>query len=152
MNTIKHWSIIILSTLFSQVAIADHSEHAMVEFLNTKPSNAALPFSEAVRVGNTLFLSGKLGINPKTGKLAEGGVTAEAEQILLNIAYSLKKYGYSMSDVVKCTVMLTNITDFKAFNEVYSKHFTPPYPARSAFAVSALALNSTVEVECIAAN
>lgn len=151
MNIIKHLSVILLSTLFSQAALAEHDKHATVEFLNAKPSNAALPFSEAVRVGNTLFLSGKIGINPKTGKLAEGGVKAEADQILHSIAHTLTTYGYSMSDVVKCTVMLTNINDFKAFNEVYSKHFTPPYPARSAFAVSALALNSTVEVECIAA-
>ena len=122
-----------------------------VEFLNLRPSNPALPFSDAVKVGNTLILSGKIGINPKTGKLATGGVVGEADQTLLNIAASLKAHGYSMKNVVKCTVMLTDINDFAAFNKVYSKHFTPPYPARSAFAVSALALNSTVEVECLAA-
>lgn len=122
-----------------------------VEFLNSKPASKRLPFSEIVRVDNTLYLSGKIGIDPKTGKLAEGGFEAEAKQTLDNIKTTLNKHGFDMHHVVKCLVMLTDIDDFPAFNKVYTQYFTPPYPARSAFAVKALALNSLVEVECIAA-
>ena len=122
-----------------------------IEFLNSKPASKNLPFSEIVRVENTLYLSGQIGFDPKTGKLVDGGLKAEAVQTLANIENSLNKYGYSMNNVVKCTVMLTDIADFKVFNQVYTRYFLPPYPARSAFAVKALALNASVEVECIAA-
>ena len=146
------------STLVANIAVADHkvehkAEHSaspQVKYLNTQPANKALPFSEAVKVGNTLYLSGKIGFNPKTGKLAEGGFEAETHQTLTNIKQTLHKYGYDMSAVVKCMVMLTDIKQFKAFNNIYTQYFTPPYPARSAFAVNELALNSLVEVECIA--
>jgi reactive intermediate/imine deaminase len=126
-----------------------HATNA-VEFLNSKSASAKLPFSEIVRVNNTLYLSGQIGINPETKKLVEGGFIAEAKQTLTNIEQVLLKHGYSMKQIVKCTVMLTNITDFNSFNEVYTSFFSPPYPARSAFAVKKLALDSTVEVECIA--
>ena len=132
------------------VILATSVQATTIEFLNSKPSKPTLPFSEAVKVDNTLYLSGQIGINPKTGKLAQGGVTAEAEQILQNINHTLKKYDYQMKDVVKCLVMLTDINDFKAFNKVYSSHFKPPYPARSAFAAKELALGSVVEIECMA--
>lgn len=122
-----------------------------INFLNDKPAKATLPFSEAVKVGNTLYLSGHIAIDPKTGKLKVGGVKAEAQQILENIDKSLTKFGYEKSDVVKCLVILTDINDFKAFNQVYSSYFTPPYPARSAFAAKELALGAQVEIECIAA-
>jgi reactive intermediate/imine deaminase len=126
------------------------SEPKNVEFLNTKPASKKLPFSEAVRVENTLYLSGQIGLDPKTSKLAKGGVIAETNQTLTNIQQVLKSHGYGMENVIKCTVMLTNIADFAAFNRVYTRFFSPPYPARSAFAVNKLALNATVEVECIA--
>lgn len=138
-----------LTCAFASNVMAGGQEN--VKFLNSKPSNPKLPFSEAVKVGNTLMMSGQIGINPATGKLAKGGVKAEADQILKNIKKTLNKYDYEMNDVVKCLVILVDINDFKAFNEVYSSHFKPPYPARSAFAASALALNSQVEIECIAA-
>lgn len=121
-----------------------------VEFLNTKPASKTLPFSEIVRVENTLYLSGQIGLDPKTNKLAKGGVIAESNQTLTNIQHALKNHGYGMENVVKCTVMLTDIADFAAFNRVYTRFFSPPYPARSAFAVNKLALNAKVEVECIA--
>ena len=122
-----------------------------IEFLNSKPSNKALPFSEVVKVGKTLYLSGQIGWNAEIGKLAEGGFEGEAHQVMKNIKGTLTKHGYQMSDVVKCLVMLTDIKQFKAFNQVYTQYFSAPYPARSAFAVSELAVGSLVEVECIAA-
>ena len=121
-----------------------------VTFLNSKPANAALPFSDIVLAGETLFMSGQIGFDPKTGALAPGGFEAEAHQTMKNIKNTLENYGYSMSQVVKCTVMLTDINDFAHFNKIYTQYFVPPYPARSAFAVKELALNSLIEVECIA--
>ncbi|WP_394131004.1 RidA family protein [Shewanella maritima] len=121
-----------------------------VEFINSK-GQSAYPFSEAVKVGNTMYLSGQLGFDPLTKSLAKGGVGAETKQTLLNIEDSLQRMGYTLSDVVKCTVMLADIKDFSEFNEVYKTMFTAPYPARSTFAVSGLALDAKIEIECIAA-
>ena len=133
----------------SSVVMAKPQANQTIEFLNSAPST--LPFSEAVKVNGTLYLSGQIGFDRKAGKLVSGGTVAEAHQTLKNIKRSLNNHGYAMSDVVKCLVILTDINDFAAFNEVYKQYFKPPYPARSAFAASALALNSHVEIECIAA-
>jgi reactive intermediate/imine deaminase len=123
-----------------------------VEFLNSgKIVPANLPFSEAVRVGDTLYLSGQVGIKPGTLELVPGGLAAEARQALENIKASLEAGGYSMRDVVKCTVMLADIGEWAAFNEVYKSFFSAPYPARSAFGTSGLAIGARVELECIAA-
>ena len=110
-----------------------------------------LPFSEAVRVGNTVYLSGQVGIAPGTMKLVPGGMKEEARQTMENIKASLEANGYSMRDVVKCTVMLADIGEWAAFNEVYRTFFASPYPARSALGANGLALGARVEVECIAA-
>lgn len=107
------------------------------------------PFSSAVRVGDTLYMSGQLGF--KEGKLVEGGIKAETKQVLDNINGVLLQYGYQKSDLVKCMAMLTDINDFSAFNEVYKAELAKPYPVRSAFAVKELAVGASVEVECIAA-
>ena len=124
---------------------------AEVEFHNDGPlKELGLPFSESVRAGDLLFLSGQIG-SGADGKLAPGGISAEANQILLNIAATLEKRGLGMEDVIKCTVFLADISEWAAFNEVYMKHFTSPYPARSALGANGLALNARAEVECIAA-
>lgn len=107
------------------------------------------PFSEAVRVGNTLYMSGQIGF--KEGKLVKGGVKAEAKQALDNINETLLKYGYQKSDIVKCMAMLTDMDDFDDFNKVYKAELAKPYPVRSAFGVAELAAGASVEVECIAA-
>ncbi|MFT5135549.1 MAG: 2-iminobutanoate/2-iminopropanoate deaminase [Arenicella sp.] len=119
-----------------------------VEFLNS--DSGALPFSEAVRVGQTLYLSGQVGLDSSTGKLAVGGIKGEANQTLENIKRVLEKHGAGMSNVVKCTVMLADISEWATFNEVYVTFFKPPMPARSAFGANGLAIDSRVEVECIA--
>lgn len=107
------------------------------------------PFSEAVRVGDTLYMSGQIGF--KDGKLVKGGIKAEAKQALANINTALLKYGYQKSDIVKCMVMLTDMDDFDDFNKVYKAELAKPYPVRSAFGVAELAAGASVEVECIAA-
>jgi len=139
---------LLASVLLTSFAQAKPSN---VDFLNTGKANPNLPFSQIVKAGNTLYMSGQIGINPATGKLAAGGFEGEAKQTLENIKRTLEQHNYSMSNIVKCTVMLTNINDFKAFNAIYTQYFSAPYPARSAFAVKALALDSLVEVECIGA-
>jgi 2-iminobutanoate/2-iminopropanoate deaminase len=110
-----------------------------------------LPFSEAVLVGDTLYLSGQLGVEPGTLKLVSGGLKAEARQTMQNIKTSLEAHGYSMKQLVKCTVMLADMADWPAFNEIYKTFFEGKYPARSAFGTTGLALGARVEVECIAA-
>jgi len=120
-------------------------------FENKQAGTKNLPFSEAVRVGNLLFLSGQLGVDTKTGKLVKGGLKAEAKQTMDNIKQTLETYGYSMKDVVKCTVMLADISEWQTFNEIYVTYFSKPYPARSAFGANGLGLNAQLEVECIAA-
>ena len=119
------------------------------EYLNP-PGDAALglPFSDAVRVGNVLILSGKLGTKPGTTDLVQGGIKAEARQALENIKTSLERYGASLEDVVKCTVMIADIAEWPDFNEVYVTYFPRPKPARSAFGAAGLAFNGRVELEC----
>ena len=120
-----------------------------VEHYGTNP-DMQLPFSDAVRVGDMLYLSGKIGNIPGTRQLAEGGIAGETRQALENIKSSLEKYRSSMSDVVKCTVFLADISEWGAMNEVYVTYFPVNPPARSALGASGLALNSRVEIECIA--
>ncbi len=127
------------------------AEGSKVEFLKSVkelPTNP--PFSEAVRAGDTLYLSGQLGIDPATGKLAVGGIKAEAKQTMQNIKATLERHGYGMDNLVKCTVMLADISEWGAFNEEYRPFFGENFPARSAFAGSGLALGARVEVECLA--
>jgi 2-iminobutanoate/2-iminopropanoate deaminase len=122
-----------------------------VSFLNSgKLLPKGLPFSEAVQVGGTLYLSGQVGIVPGTNGLVPGGIAPEARQAMTNIKTTLATYGYSLDDVVKCTVMLADIEEWATFNEVYKTFFSAHYPARSAFGASGLALGARVEVECIA--
>lgn len=107
------------------------------------------PYSESARVGNLLFLAGQIG-EDTDGKLVPGGIQAEAEQMMLNIAAALARRGLAMENVVKCTVFLADIAEWGVFNDVYKKHFSHPYPARSALGASGLAVNARVEMECIA--
>ncbi len=114
------------------------------------PGNRALPFSEAVRVGNILYLSGQLGTD-STGRLVPGGIVPETRQALANIRSALERHGSSLDQVVKCTAMLADIREWAAMNEVYLASFSSHRPARSAFGASGLALGARLELECIAA-
>jgi reactive intermediate/imine deaminase len=108
-----------------------------------------LPFSAAVRVGDLLFLSGAIGIDPATGQLPPGGIQPETRQTLENIRANVERFGSSMDRVVKCTVFLADMGEWGAMNEVYRSYFPNP-PARSALGASGLALDARVEIECIA--
>lgn len=140
------------TVLLATAPPARTSETPAIEFLNSgKITPTTLPFSEAVRVGDTLYLSGQIGIRPGSFELVAGGIEGEARQTLENIRTTLETHGYTLRDVVKCTVMLADIAEWAAFNDVYRTFFSPPYPARSALGANGLALGARVEVECIAA-
>lgn len=117
----------------------------------TQNAPAAIgPYSQAIKAGNTVYVSGQLGIDPSTGNFAEGGTEAQARQSLTNISNILKEAGLSMKNVVKVTVLLADINDFAAVNEIYKDFFEAPFPARSAFAVAALPKGGKIEIEAIA--
>lgn len=133
-------------------AEAKNEARNKVEFLNSgRVLTNKLPFSEAVRVGDLVFLSGQIGIAPGTMKVVAGGIKEETRQALENIKTTLGAHGYTINDLVKCTAMLADIGEWGAFNEVYKTFFSEHFPARSAFGASGLALNARVEIECIAA-
>ena len=128
---------------------AQRSQSTRAEFFPV-PGERALPFSEAVRLGNVLYLSGQLGTD-STGRLVPGGIGPETRQALANIAAVLERHGSSMDHVVKCTVMLADIGEWAAMNEVYLTFFQTHRPARSAFGTTGLALGARLELECMAA-
>jgi len=111
------------------------------------------PYSQAIQgeFSRFVFCSGQIGLVPESGKLAEGGIEAEARQAFENVKAVLAGAGLGLSDVVKVTVFLEDMNDFGALNEVYGEFFEPPFPARSCFAVSALPKGAKVEIEAIAA-
>lgn len=119
-------------------------------YIKAAGATAATPFSEAVRVGNLLYLSGMIGVVPGTTKLAEGGIVAETRQTMENIKSAIERNGGSMNSVAKCLVMLADMAEWGKMNEVYITFFPNDRPARSSFGASGLALNSRVEIECIA--
>ena len=117
----------------------------------TQNAPAAIgPYSQAIEANGTVYVSGQLGIDPATGNFAEGGAVAQARQSLTNISNILKEAGLSMKNVVKVTVLLADINDFAAVNEIYKDLFEAPFPARSAFAVAALPKGGKIEIEAIA--
>lgn len=115
---------------------------------NTQKMN--LPFSDAVIVGNMIYLSGQLGNIPGSFKLVEGGIRAESKQTMENIKTVLEANGASMEDIVKCQVFIEDISEWGIFNEEYVKFFPGKKPARSALGANGLALGAKVEVECMA--
>lgn len=120
-----------------------------VEYLATpEQQSLGLPFSEAVRVGDMLYLSGQIGTLPGTMTLVEGGIQAETRQTMENIKAVLERYGSSLDRVVKCTAMVDDMAEWPALNEVYVEYFPGPKPARSALGADGLALGARVEIEC----
>jgi len=139
-------TVILILVLFNQNLFASRPE---VEHYPVR-IDMQLPFSEAVRVGHMLYLSGQLGYDDETSKLVEGGITAETRKTMENIKATLERHGSSMADVVKCTVFLADINEWAAMNAVYVEFFPTNPPARSALGSSGLALGARTEIECIA--
>ena len=123
----------------------------MKRIISTPDAPAAIgPYSQAIEVNGTLYISGQIPVNPAIGKVVEGDITGQTHQVMKNIGAILKAAGYSYKDVVKSTCLLANIEDFKAMNEVYATYYTEAPPARAAFAVKALPLGVLVEIETVA--
>lgn len=125
-----------------------NSKSRQVEYLTTAELKG-YPFSAAVRVDDMLYLSGQIGIDG-SGKLVPGGIAAETRQTLENIKTVLERYGSSLDRVIKATVMLADMSEWRAMNHVYVGFFPDHLPARSALGVNGLALGARVEIECIA--
>jgi len=124
----------------------------MKRIISTTAAPGAIgPYSQAVEINGTLYISGQVPIDPATGKIVEGGITEQTTQALRNIKAILTAAGYSLNDVVKSTCLLSDMSDFKAMNEVYAQFYTSDQPARAAFAVKGLPLGALIEIETIAA-
>ena len=123
----------------------------MKTVISTTNAPAAIgPYSQAIRVGNIIFTSGQIPIDPVTGAFVEGGIKEQTRQSLLNVKAILNEAGTTMDHVIKTTVFMADMNDFAEMNSVYSEFFNTPYPARSAVAVKTLPKGALVEIEVIA--
>ena len=123
-----------------------------MKVINTKKAPAAIgPYSQAIQVGNLVYTSGQIPIDPATGVFAEGGIKEQTRQSLTNVKAILEEAGLSLNNVVKTTVFMADMNDFADMNSVYAEFFTEPYPARSAVAVKTLPKGAMVEIEVVAA-
>ncbi len=123
----------------------------MKQVINTEKAPKALgPYSQAILSGNTLYVSGQVPIDSSTGKLVEGDITAQTEQVMQNIKAILEAAGFGFENVVKSTCLLSDMKNFAAMNEVYGNYYPVDPPARAAFAVKELPLSVMVEIETIA--
>ena len=125
----------------------------MKQVISTPKAPAAIgPYSQAIRVGNLVFTSGQIPIDPATGSFVEGGIKEQTRQSLSNVRAILEEAGLTLANVVKTTVFLADMADFDNMNAVYAEFFTEPFPARSAVAVKTLPKGALVEIEVIAEN
>jgi len=123
----------------------------MKKIISTPDAPAAIgPYSQAIESNNMLFTSGQLPINPASGKIEAGDISGQTDQVLKNLSNILKAAGFTLDNIVKNTVYLSDIGNFAAMNEVYKQYFKSDFPARSAFAVKDLPLGALVEIESIA--
>jgi len=123
----------------------------MKRIIQTNNAPAAIgPYSQAVEVNGTLYVSGQIPLDPVSMKIVEGGIQEQTAQVLSNIGAILKEAGYDYKDVVKSTCLLSDMANFKAMNEIYAKYYSEDAPARAAFAVKELPLGVLIEIETIA--
>lgn len=123
----------------------------MNQTVHTDNAPAAIgPYSQAIKAGNTVYVSGQLPVDPKTGEFAGDDIKTQTKQSLTNIQNILKEAGGGMENVVKTTVLLSDISDFAAMNEVYATFFNEPFPARAAFQAAAIPKGAKVEIEAVA--
>lgn len=129
--------------------MTDHSTN-LTRIASADGPAAIGPYSPAIRVGDLLFCSGQMPIDPATGELVDGGVAAQTRRTLDNLVALLAAAGTTTAHVAKCTVFLTDMADFAEMNAVYAEYFGEPYPARSTVAVAGIAKGALVEIEAIA--
>lgn len=130
--------------------VTTHRAPSIEHFVGVAKVGMDLPFSKAVRVDNTLYLSGELGIDPATNELVPGGTGPETTQIFKNIERTLAEFDADLSDIVKCTVFLGDMQAFGEMNAAYSAALPSPKPARSTLGANGLGLNAALEIECLA--
>ena len=123
-------------------------QHPNIEFYPAE-SMKGLPFSEAVRVGNMLYLAGQIGLD-ESGNMVSGGIAAETRQTMENIRTTLERHGSSLDQIIKVTVMLADMAEWNEMNKMYVSYFDKHLPARSSFGTTGLALGARVEIECTA--
>ncbi|MAU16438.1 MAG: reactive intermediate/imine deaminase [Muricauda sp.] len=133
---------------FAPTACAQESTE-LIFHKSHEPKKQNAPYSDAVQAGNMYFLAGQVGMDHTTRTLVKGGIQAETEQAIKNIEAVLEQHDMTLDNVVKCTVILANIEDFAAFNEIYTQYFTKK-PARTTFAAKAIAANGAIEIDVIA--
>ena len=123
-----------------------------MEQINTKNAPAAIgPYSQAIKVNGMLFCSGQIPLNPETGKLVDGDISAQTKQVMSNLKAVLVEAGGDLSNIVKTTILLKDLEDFKVVNEIYGSYFKEPFPARATFEVARLPMDSNIEIEAVAA-
>jgi len=123
----------------------------MKNIISTKNAPAAVgPYSQAIEINGTLYISGQIPLVPETATMISGGITQQTEQVMKNIGAILDEAGYTYTDVIKSTCLLSAMENFQAMNEVYAKYYTDDMPARAAFAVKGLPLGALIEIETIA--
>ncbi len=123
----------------------------MKQVISTEKAPSAIgPYSQAIRIGNLVFCSGQIPIDPATGEFVSGGIKEQTEQVLKNLTAVLESAGATLQNVVKTTVFLADMNDFAAMNEVYAKFFSDNKPARSTVQAARLPRDAKVEIECIA--
>jgi 2-iminobutanoate/2-iminopropanoate deaminase len=143
--------ILLLIPMFLLVALNHAEKSKDREVISSPDAPAAIgPYSQAVRVGNMLFLSGQLGISPKTGKFAVGGFEGQARQALENQKAVLRAAGFSLNDVVQCQVFVTDMNNYPKFNAIYKEYFKKNFPARAVLEVSRIPANGLLEIMMVA--
>ena len=141
--------LLLLVLLLMTVDFAEQTKNR--EVISTANAPAAIgPYSQAIRVGNMLYLSGQLGIDPKTGKFAEGGFEAQARQALENQKAVLTAAGFALSDVVQCQVFVKDLNNYPKFNAIYKEYFKENYPARAVLEVSRIPADGLLEIMMVA--
>jgi 2-iminobutanoate/2-iminopropanoate deaminase len=138
---------ILISLVISLITISVHADNIGYYTSKTTIDNN-YPFSDAVTVGDILYLSGIIG--ETNGELVEGGIVGETHQAMKNMQVILKQHDLDLSNIFKCLVMIDDISQWGLFNSVYIQYFNRPYPARSAFGADGLAMNASFEIECMA--
>ncbi len=136
--------IISLTAVSINIKAKDTSNKKVIATQNAP--KAVGPYSQAIQVGNTLYLAGQIAINPKTNKMNHGSIEEQTEQVLNNIKAVLNEAGFSLNDIVQSQVFLTNLDHYKRMNQVYARYFTKHPPARAAVEVSRLPLNAKIEI------
>jgi len=149
-------AVAVAATALSGCVVADVKDVTVApsteieHYVGVAKAGMTLPFSKAVKAGNTIYLSGELGIDPATNELAVGGAGPETTQIFKNIERTLGEFDADLGDIVKCSVFLGDMADYAAMNEAYTAALPEPKPARSTFGANGLALGAALEIECLA--